>query len=78
LSAQSLKLERSTPVVTANLKTAFKQLLDLCGFNASIMDLLELTGLPQKDQNSEHFTCLTTFWSDCDLDLIFGLEDGRL
>ena len=61
LSAQGLRLERSTPAVTADLKTVFKQLLDLCEFNASIMNLLEPTGLPQMDQNSEFITCLTTF-----------------
>jgi hypothetical protein len=62
LSAQSLKLERSTPVVTANLKTLFKRFLDLCEFNASTMNLLELTGLPQMNQNSEFITSFTTFW----------------
>jgi hypothetical protein len=78
LNAQGLRLERSTPVEAADFKKDFEQLLGLCGFNASILDLLELTSLPQKDQNSEHFTYLTTFWSDYDLDLIFGLEDGGL
>lgn len=46
-------LERSTPAVTADFKSVFKQLLDPCEFNASIKNLLELTGLPQRDQNSE-------------------------
>ena len=49
LSAQGLRLERSTPVETANFDGDFKQLLDPCEFNTSIEDLFELTGLPQKD-----------------------------
>ena len=64
--------------MTADLKTVFKQVLDLCEFNASIMNLLEPTGLPQMDQNSEFITCLTTFWKWLQLELDFGLGDGRL
>ena len=69
-----MRLERSTPIATAELKNVFEQCLDLCEFKASTKNLLELTGLPQKTQNSEYITCFTTFLERLViLSLILGL-----
>ncbi len=46
------RLERSTPVATADFYSDFKQLSDLCEFNASMKNLIKLTGHPQMNQNS--------------------------
>ena len=59
------RLERSRPEAwalnpraTADLKTLSKPFLDLCEFNTSTKNLIELTGPPQMNQNSEFITCL--------------------
>jgi hypothetical protein len=57
------------------LKEVFKQLSGLCEFNASIENLLKLTSLPQKDQNSEFITFFYYLLEEvCDLSLILGFE----
>jgi hypothetical protein len=72
LSAQGIRLERSTPVTTAVLKKVSEQCLDLCEFKPSTRNLFELTGPPQMNQNSEVFHISTTFRKY----LKFGLDSG--
>ena len=53
LSAQGLRLERSTPVETADFENVLIMYFGPCKPNASIKNFLGPTGLTQKDQNSE-------------------------
>ena len=64
LSAQGLRLERSTPAETADFENVLIMYFGRCKPNASIKNLLGPTGLPQKDQSSDFHMVLTTFWLD--------------